>query len=102
MVSAQAAIKKRPPQKTVGVVAKLKGHPASGYSVTNIVVHPATVTVSGTQSAIKPVSVIYTVPINVSGDTHSVSSAVPLVFPSGVKGVKQQDVSVSVTIRKTG
>ncbi len=102
MVSAQATIQQRPPQKNVGVVAKLKGHPASGYTVTNIVVRPAVITVSGSHSAINPVSVVYTVPINVSGDTHSVSAAVPLVLPSGVTELRQQDVSVSVTIAKTG
>ncbi|HBQ95585.1 MAG TPA: hypothetical protein DD856_11625, partial [Sulfobacillus sp.] len=69
---------------------------------TNIVVRPATVTITGSQSAISPVNVIYTVPINVSGDTGSVSAAVPLVFPSGVSGLRKQDVSVSVTIAKTG
>jgi YbbR domain-containing protein len=102
MVSASATIKKRPPQKSAGVVAKLTGHPAAGYTVTNIVVRPATVTITGSQSAISPVNVIYTVPINVSGDTGSVSAAVPLVFPSGVSGLRKQDVSVSVTIAKTG
>ncbi|OLZ08673.1 hypothetical protein BFX06_00750 [Sulfobacillus thermosulfidooxidans] len=102
MISASATIKKRPPEKVVGVVAKLSGHPASGYQITNIRVRPANVTITGSQSAINAVSVVYTIPINVSGDTSSVSAAVPLVFPSGVSGVKQQDVSVTVTITKAG
>lgn len=102
MVSASASIMKRPPEKSVGVVAKLHGHPAAGYSITNIRVNPATVNITGTQSAINAVHVLYTIPIDVSGDTGSVSAAVPLVFPSGVSGVKSQDVSVVVTIAKVG
>lgn len=102
MVTATASIKKRPPEKTVGVVAKISGYPAKGFAVSTIAVHPASVVVTGTKAALSSLSVIYTVPISVSGDSAPVSSAVPLAFPSGVSGVTNQDVSVSVTITKAG
>ncbi|POB11949.1 YbbR-like domain-containing protein [Sulfobacillus sp. hq2] len=102
MVTAQASIKKRPPEKTVGVVAKISGYPAHGYAVSTIAVHPASVVITGSKSALSQISVIYTVPISVSNDSASVSSAVPLAFPTGVSGVTTQDVNVHVTITRAG
>jgi YbbR domain-containing protein len=102
MVSASASIRKIPPQKKVTVVAKISGHPASGYAVGNIVVHPDSLRVTGSKSSLAGLSVLYTQPISVAGDTSSVSTPIGLAFPSGVSGVRLQNVTVSVTISAAG
>ncbi len=102
MVNASASIKQIPPQKRVSVVAKISGHPASGYAVGNIVVHPDSIKVTGTKAELAGLSVIYTQPVSVSGDTGSVTTPAAIAFPSGVSGLTVQDVTVSVTINAAG
>lgn len=99
-MSVNVSIAKKPPQKTVSVVAKLSGQPKSGYVVGNITVSPASMMITGSKSALSAVGQIDTIPINISGLSHSISEAVPLAFPSGVSSVDNlTDVTVTVTIR---
>ncbi len=95
-----ATIQQKPPEKVLPVVSQLSGQPASGYSIAQISVYPSSVTISGTQSTLSPLTHIYTIPVNVAGATRTVTEAVPVVVPKGTKLVSSGEVTVTVTIVK--
>ncbi|MDA8193107.1 MAG: CdaR family protein [Thermaerobacter sp.] len=102
-VTADAIIQPKPPEKTVGVVARLSGHPATGYTVSSIVVSPSHVRITASsKSALSAVSSVNTVPIDITGLTSGVSESIPLALPKGVSPVGNPDVTVTVTIARTG
>lgn len=101
-VTANAVIEPKPPEKTVPVVARLSGYPASGYKVSRITVSPSKVTVTGSQSALAGLSQVGTVAIDVAGLTNGITEAIPLSLPKGVSAVGSPDVTVTVTITPTG
>lgn len=96
------SIQKRPPQKVLPVISKLSGQPAAGFTVSQITVYPSSVTVSGTTSSLSGLTHLYTIPINVAGQTRSIHEAVPVVMPNGVNMVNSGEVTVTVTIVKSG
>ncbi|NMP22690.1 YbbR-like domain-containing protein [Sulfobacillus harzensis] len=95
-----ATIKKKPPEKVLPVVSKLTGQPASGYTVSQINVYPSSVTVSGTTQTLAGLNHIFTVPVNVSGATKTITESVPVQLPSGTSLVSSGQVTVTVTITK--
>jgi YbbR domain-containing protein len=97
MVDVAAAIRQKPPQVTVGVVVRVSGHPASGYSISSIVVNPDRISVTGSASALRRLSSVYTSPVDVSGVSAAVSGAVPVVLPTGVSAVSGSNL-VQVTV----
>lgn len=102
LVTVDGTIVPKPPQKTVHVVAQLSGHPASGYQVGAIYVHPSEVTVIGTSQTLSGLTTINTEPVNVTGYSGTISESVPLQFPKGVSSTGVTQVTVTITIVPTG
>lgn len=99
MINVSADIEPIPPHKQVQVVVRLKGAPAKGYRVQSIHVSPNTITITGAQSALDAIKTIYTMPIDVTGDTTNITQLVPLVLPSGVSS-KLDRATVTIAIQK--
>ncbi len=97
MVSVASSIRKKPPQVSVGVIARVSGHPASGYAISSIVVDPTHLTVTGPSSALHKLSSVYTSPVDVTGVTGPVSGALPVQLPSGISPVSGSNL-VEVTV----
>lgn len=95
-----AAIKKKPPEKVLPVVSRLTGTPASGYTVSQISVYPSSVTISGKKSSLASLTNLYTVPVNVTGATKTITESVPVRLPANTNLVSSGNVTVTVTIVK--
>ncbi len=102
LVTATVVIAAIPPQKTVPIVVKYTGTPATGYQVGQITVSPTTVSITGTTTALDPISQIDTASVSVAGQNSTVTETVPLVFPKGISGITIDKVTVTVTITPSG
>jgi YbbR domain-containing protein len=77
--------------KDVSVSAVVRGKPASGYWVNNIIVSPPQVTVVGNPQVLASLpGFIETAPIDVNGATEDIVRSVPLNLPNGVTQVMPQ------------
>jgi YbbR domain-containing protein len=87
------------PEKTVPVVVRYAGHPATGLTVTGIQVSPGRVTVAGPAAALAGLSAIDTVPVNVGGARHDVTAEAALSLPAGLQVVAPaRTVEVTIAI----
>lgn len=101
-VNVTANIQKKLPEKVLPVVSQLTGQPKTGYTISQISVYPSTITVSGNTSALSGLTHVYTVPVNVSGATKTLTESVSLQTPKGTTLVSSGQVTVTVTIVKKG
>jgi YbbR domain-containing protein len=77
----------------------LEGAVASGYRISNIMVDPPVVTVSGRQDAIDEIpGYLETVPLNVEGARENVEAELPLVVNEGVSLIGMEEPTVEVTV----
>ncbi len=99
MVSVDSVIRLKPPEVTIGVVLRVSGHPAAGYTITSIAVTPNHLTITGPATVIQKITTIYTSAIDVSGVTGAISGTIPVKLPPGVSSVSGSDlVHVAVNV----
>jgi YbbR domain-containing protein len=92
-------IEQRVGYKDVSIKTVLKGAPAAGYWVSNIVVNPSTATIVGSPDAMAKIAgFIETVPIDVSGATADVGKRATLSLPEGVSVLNNEGVTVQVSV----
>lgn len=85
--------------KLVSVIPDVVGSPAEGYSVQQRFAVPDTILVDGPEDILKPLLVVNTSPVDISGATESVSQRVTIVgLPDGVTVVDPQEGMVEVRI----
>ncbi len=102
LAAATVSIAAIPPHKTVPVVVKYTGVPATGYTIQKISVAPTSVEITGTTSALSGVTAIDTQPVSVSGQTSSIAETMTLVFPKGTSALTVNKVTVTITITPKG
>ncbi|HEU4369285.1 MAG TPA: CdaR family protein [Methylomirabilota bacterium] len=85
--------------KTVPVVARVQGTPASAHVMRRVVVVPATVQIKGPHTTIEERTAVDTLPVDVSGHRQAVTRTVGLVLPESVYAVDRRTVEVTVDIR---
>ncbi|MGD1993382.1 MAG: CdaR family protein [Anaerolineae bacterium] len=77
----------------------LEGTVAQGYRISNIMVDPPVVTVSGRQDAIDQIpGFLETVPLSVEGAWENVEAEMPLVVNEGVSLIGMEEPTVNVTV----
>lgn len=92
-------IEQRVGYKDVSVRATLKGAPAPGYWVSNIVVEPSTATIVGSADALGKIpGFVETMAIDVSGATSDVIKRVGLSLPEGASALNSEGVAVQVSV----
>ena len=79
------------PQKEVPVRVSLKGVPAEGYEVEQILVHPAHVTIEGAKHDLQNVEEIFTLPVDITDLDENIVTTVNLAEPP--RGVEIQEVN---------
>lgn len=84
--------------KTVGIVAKTSGSPQSGYWVSQIVVSPAVVVITGTSTALGKTDYLETRSINIDGATSEKKQFISLNLPLGITLLDEKQAQVEVTI----
>jgi YbbR domain-containing protein len=70
--------------KSAPITPSTIGQPAPGFSVLDFETDPQILTVSGAEDVLRPVNVIMTAPIDVSGAHADIVTDVPLRIPAGV------------------
>ena len=98
-VTVDVQIEQRVGYKDVSVKAVLKGAPASGFWVSNIVVTPSTATVVGSADILAKIAgFIETMPVDVTGATADVTKRVSLALPDTVSALNNEGATVQVSI----
>lgn len=84
--------------ETLPVIPQFTGSVADGYNITNIVVDPVSVTVSGEAPSVQRLSGANTVPIDLAGATASFATDAALDLPAQITVDGPLTVHVTVTI----
>ena len=84
--------------RTVPVIPTITGSLAPGYSVRDVTVTPATVTVSGTAAAIGTLASVQTAGLDLTGRTADVTSTLNLQLPVGISAAGGSRVQVRVRV----
>ncbi|MBC8159936.1 MAG: hypothetical protein H7Z42_01845 [Roseiflexaceae bacterium] len=84
--------------KRVPVVPQITGRPGTGQIVADVVVAPEFVTLTGSSGPLDSVSNVVTQPIDLAGDSGTISRTAQLVIPSGVALLDNQPSEVTVRI----
>ncbi|MDI3538533.1 MAG: hypothetical protein PWP58_1513 [Bacillota bacterium] len=87
----------RLPAKMVPVKPQITGEPAEGYRVSQVLVEPATIIISGPASTLAEISSVSTMPLNISGATANQSDDLRVVLPQDVL-TEVERVRVTVVI----
>lgn len=99
IVIVKVQMEQRVGYKDVSLKTVLKGAPAAGYWVSNIVVNPSTATIVGNPDAMAKIpGFIETVPIDVTGATADVNKRATLSLPEGVSVLNNEGVTVQVSV----
>jgi YbbR domain-containing protein len=92
-------VEQRVGYKDVSIKTTLKGAPAPGYWVSNIVVNPSTVTIVGNPDILSKIpGFIETVPVDVSNATAEINKRAALSLPEGVSVLNNEGATVQVSI----
>ena len=98
-VTVTVGIEQRVGYKDVSIKAVLKGAPAPGYWVSNVVVSPSTATIVGSADVLAKVpGYVETVPVDVTGATADVTKRVALALPEGVTALNNEGANVEVSV----
>ncbi len=98
-VKVQVQIDQQVGYKDISVKAVLKGAPARGYWVSNIVVTPSTATIVGSADALARVQgLVETSPIDIASATADITRTAALVLPPGVSVLSNQGFTVQVSV----
>ena len=92
-------VEQRVGYKDVSIKTTLKGAPAPGYWVSNIVVNPSTVTIVGNPDILSKIpGFVETVPVDVSNATAEINKRATLSLPEGVSVLNNEGAIVQVSI----
>ena len=92
-------VEQRVGYKDVSIKTTLKGAPAPGYWVSNIVVNPSTVTIVGNPDILSKIpGFVETVPVDVSNATAEINKRATLSLPEGVSVLNNEGATVQVSI----
>jgi YbbR domain-containing protein len=92
-------VEQRVGYKDVSIKTMLKGAPAPGYWVSNIVVNPSTVTIVGNPDILSKIpGFVETVPVDVSNATAEINKRAALSLPEGVSVLNNEGATVQVSI----
>ncbi len=98
-VDVKVQVEQRVGYKDVSVKTVLKGAPAPGYWVSNIIVNPSTATIVGSPDAMAKVAgFIETVPIDISGATSDVTRVAVLSLPAGISVLNNAGITVQISV----
>ncbi|MGB9825397.1 MAG: CdaR family protein [Desulfofundulus sp.] len=75
----------RLPAKLVPVKPQITGEPAEGYKVSQVLVEPATIIISGPAAMLAEISSVSTMPLDVSGASINQSGDLRVVLPQDVR-----------------
>ncbi len=84
--------------KAVSVVPIVRGQPAAGYWLGAITVDPSTVQIVGDPNILDTVTVLNTGDVDATGAQAEVIRSVPIVRPSGISLVREQNTTVRVAV----
>jgi YbbR domain-containing protein len=86
--------------KKVPVMAAVTGLPAEGFAVRRIIVNPTNVTVEGVRKALKDVTHVYTLPVDIMSAAGDVVAEAELNMTGMPVTSQDKKVKVTVTITK--
>lgn len=88
--------------RTIRVKPVIKGRPAKGYEVVDIIVSPATVDVTSVKKGLQTIESIGTVPLDIGGADRTTGATVQLSIPARheFRSISAEKVDVKVIIRK--
>ncbi|MEW5721268.1 MAG: CdaR family protein, partial [Chloroflexota bacterium] len=99
VTSVKVQVEQRVGYKDVSIKTTLKGAPAAGYWVSNIVVNPSTVTIVGNPDILAKIpGFIETVPVDVNNATADINKRAALSLPEGVSVLNNEGATVQVSI----
>lgn len=99
VVLVKVPIEQRVGYKDVSIKTVMKGAPAAGYWVSNIVVNPSTVTIVGNPDILARIAgFVETVPLDVTNATADVNKRAVLSLPEGVSVLNNEGVSVQISV----
>lgn len=89
------------PQKEVPVRVNLKGSPAEGYEIKEILLHPAHVTIEGAKHDLQNVEEVATIPVDITGIEDNIITTVNLAEPPrGIEILEVKQVQVEIIVGK--
>jgi len=98
-VNVKVQVEQRVGYKDISIKTTLKGAPASGYWVSNIMVNPSSATVVGSPDALAKIAgFVETVPIDITGATADVSRRAALSLPEGVSVLNNEGITVQISV----
>lgn len=99
VVIVKVPVEQRVGYKDVSIKTMMKGAPAPGYWVSNIVVNPSTVTIVGSPDILAKIpGFVETVPLDVTNATADLSKRAALSLPEGVSVLNNEGVTVQVSV----
>ena len=87
-------------QKSLRLKPVVTGRPAAGYRVRSVSVNPLRVTLEGPAGAIGPLSVLKTLPVDLSGMQESATVEARIDLQGIPVKVLEQDIRVTITLQK--
>ncbi len=87
------------PQKEVPVTVPLEGEPAEGYRVSDILIEPSVVAISGLEDTLSEISEIATEPVDITDATENLTMELELTIPEGTE-LSNQLVTVEIIIEQ--
>ncbi|MEW6660803.1 MAG: YbbR-like domain-containing protein [Bacillota bacterium] len=90
------------PEKVVPIRADVKGEPARGHHVKNIILQPDVVSITGDQALLDTIDFVSTVPIELKGANKDLVQDLSLALPEKVGAVLARPVKVIVEISPIG
>ncbi|HET8567664.1 MAG TPA: CdaR family protein [Candidatus Limnocylindria bacterium] len=85
--------------RTLAVLHDVRGVPANGYWIVQVVAEPAAITVRGPQEAIARLDVARTAPFDVTGINGTRTFQIPFALPQGVEMLEPRDAQVTVNVQ---
>jgi len=99
VVVVKVPVEQRVGYKDVSIKTTMKGAPAPGYWVSNIVVNPSTVTIVGNPEILARIpGFVETVPLDVTNATADLNKRAVLSLPEGVSVLNNEGVSVQISV----
>lgn len=99
VVVVKVPVEQRVGYKDVSIKTVMKGAPAAGYWVSNIVVNPSTVTIVGNPEILARIpGFVETVPLDVTNATADVNKRAVLSLPEGVSVLNNEGVSAQISV----
>ena len=99
VVTVKVQVEQRVGYKDVSIRTTVKGAPAPGYWVSNIVVNPSTVTIVGSPDILAKIpGFIETVPVDASNATADINKRAALSLPEGVSVLNNEGATIQVSV----